>query len=101
MSVDEHSTRDHIHINGNPYRFQTVLWAPDKGDTRARFAIEVMVYVAGMGWDAVDPMASGNRLMLMFRDKVKMNELWGYKHVGKSSTELDTMMKNLWGTDKV
>lgn len=98
---EDYSKRDHIHINANPYRLQTVLWAPEKGSNQARFAIEVMIYVAGMGWDAVDPMTQGNKLMIMFRDKVRMNELWGYKHIGKSSDELTEMYKNLWGVDKI
>lgn len=101
METEDYSKREHFHINGNPYRFQTVIWAPAKGETQARFAVESMIYVAGMGWDAVDPMTQGNRFMIMFRDKVKMNEMFGYKHVGKSSDELTQMMKNLWGVDKV
>lgn len=96
MENQDFSKREHIHVQNSPFRFQTVMWAPEKGSTKARFAIESMVYVTGMGWDIVDPMTQGNEFWIGFRNYVKMKELSGYVHVGLSSDQLTNMMKNLW-----
>ena len=93
MSVD---TRHHIHEQQYPYRFQSQVYAPEKGTTVPRFAVEVMVYVSSTGWDIIDPFIADNRIMVAFRDYVRMKELMGYKHLGLSSDELTKMMEKIW-----
>ena len=102
MSEDQTSKRDFVHIQNSPYRFQSQVYAPEKnGNGKPRFAVEVLVYVSGLGMDAINPMTSGNELMIMFRDYVRLKELMGYKHLGLSSDQITNVLKNLWGVESV
>ena len=98
MSQDT-SHREHTHVQGNPYRFQSTVWAVPKGSTdgKAIFGVEPMIYVSGAGLDAVDPMTQGNEFMIAFRNYVRIKEMMGYKHVGLSSDEITQLMENMWG----
>lgn len=94
------STRNHIYIQNSPYRFQSVTWAPEKGgDGKVRFAVESMIYVSGMGLDAVNPFTQSNEFMIALRDYIRIKELIGYKHLGMSSTEITILLNNLWKKD--
>lgn len=98
---EEPSKREHYHIQGNPFRFQSEALAPipvAKGGTnKPRFSVEPMVYVTAVGWDIVDPMNSGNEMMIGFRNYVRFKELMGYEHTGLSSKEITSVLENLWG----
>lgn len=92
------SIREHRHTQLYPYRLQSNTYAPEKGgDGKPRFSVEVMVYVPGGGLDRVDPMVTGNEIMVMFRNYVRMKEFLGYRHIGLNSDEITTMMEKLWG----
>ena len=53
--------------------------------------------IAGVGWEIVDPMASGNEFMIAFYNYVRIKELMGYEHTGYSSAEIKTTLENMWG----
>ena len=95
--------REHIHTQKYTYRFQSETLAPlknsDGSKGKPRFSVEVMVYVSSVGLEVVDPMASGNELMIAFRNYVRMKEWMGYVHTGKSSDEITTFLNNIWGED--
>ena len=97
---ENNSTRTHIHTQKYTYRFQSESLAPLKrvgGVGKPRFSVEPMVYVSAVGWEIIDPMASGNELMIGFRNYVRMKEFMGYEHTGLSSDEITTFLTNLWG----
>lgn|SRR5574337_1426339 len=95
---EQHSIREHIHSQSSPFRFQSVVWAPEKGgDGKARFAVEPMLYVPAAGYDLVDPMTQGNEFMIAFRNYVRIKEMMGYRHVGLSSDEITELIYNMWG----
>lgn len=99
---NETTHREHTHFQGNPYRFQSTVWAPEKnGNGKVRFAVESMIYVSGAGMDSVNPHTQSNDFMIAMRDYILVKEMLGYEHVGLSSSEFTELMKNLWGKDKV
>jgi len=98
--MEDTSTREHIHTQRYPYRFQTETYAPLRqtgGTGRGRFSVEAMIYVPGMGWDSVNPFVKGNDFIISFYYYIKMHELMGYEHVGLSAAEIKKMYSNLWG----
>src|SRR5437867_10584096 len=100
MSENEFSVREHRHLQISPFRFQSQVYAPEKnGNGKPRFAVEILVYVSAAGMDIINPMVSGNEVMRMFRDYVRMKELMGYQHLGLSSVEITNMMQKLWGKE--
>ena len=64
---------------------------------KPRFSVEPMVYITGVGWEVVDPMASGNEFMIAFYNYVRIHEMMGYEHTGLSSAEIKQVLENLWG----
>src|SRR5689334_21540574 len=98
--TEEPSKREFYHIQASPYRFQSKMYAPEKEKSKMigkpRFSVEVMVYVSGAGLDIVDPLNSGNELMIAFRNYIRMKEMLGYEHLGLSSTAITQLMKNMW-----
>lgn len=99
MSTPEISIREHRFLQNTKATFHSESYAPLKEDPdkKPRFALEPLVYVAGVGWEVVDPMASGNEFMIAFRNYVRIKELMGYKHMGHSSQEITQVLENLWG----
>lgn len=92
------SKREHFHTQQYPYRFQSVVWAPEKGGNgKPRFAVEAQVYVAGMGWDAVNPFVQKNEFIIAFYYYVLAKEMLGYQHVGLSAAKIKQQFENLWG----
>jgi len=93
------SIREHKHIQTTKATFHSESYAPLKDDPqkKPRFAVEPLIYIQGVGWELVDPMASGNEFMIAFRNYIRIKELMGYKHMGHSSEEITQMMENLWG----
>jgi len=95
------STREHKHIQMTKATFHSESYAPvsakNGGSGKPRFSVEPMVYVQGVGWETVDPMASGNEFMLAFRNYVRIKEMMGYEHTGLSATEITQVLENLWG----
>lgn len=99
-SNGDHSIREHHHLQVYQYRFQSETFAPRKGGSgRPCFTVEPMVYISAVGWDVIDPMVSGNAMMIAFRNYVRMHELLGYEHLGLTSDEITQAMKNIWGKD--
>lgn len=98
---EEKSTREHKHIQTTKAYFhhETLAPAKYKDGTRGKplFSVEPTVYVNGVGFEQVDPMASGNEFLIGFRDYVRSMELMGYQHTGLSSDEITTVLENLWG----
>ncbi len=102
----ETNKTEHVHIQSNPYRFQATTYAPvqevdkltgKKTCGRGRFSVETMIYISGVGWDVVDITNTDNDFLVGLYRYVKMHEdLLGYEHVGKSSTEMKNMLENLW-----
>ena len=94
----EESKREHTHVQTTRAIFHHETYAPRKGENKTRFSVEPSVYVAGLGYDVVDPMNSGNEFMIGFYNYVKMMEVvYGYEHIGKSSDEIKNTLNNLWG----
>ena len=92
------SIREHKHIQTTKASFHHECFAPAKGTDVARFAVEPSVYITGVGFEQVDPMARRNEFMIGSRDYVRMIELiYGYKHLGNSSEQMSQVMENLWG----
>ena len=100
MSVDV-STREHKHIQMTKATFHSETLAPikkaDGTKGKPRFSVEPLVYIQGVGWETVDPMASGNEFMIAFYNYVRIKELMGYEHTGFNSSEIKTVLENLWG----
>ncbi len=98
MSID---IREHKHIQMTKAYFHSETLAPlkmaDGTKGKPRFSVEPTVYISGVGWEAVDPMASQNEFMIAFRDYVRVKELFGYEHTGLSADQITTVMENLWG----
>ena len=67
------------------------------GSGKPRFSVEPMVYITGVGFEQIDPMAKGNEFMIGFLNYVRMMEIMGYEHTGHSSDEILTYMENMWG----
>ena len=103
--MSEHSIREHIHTQKYTYRFQSDPLAPIKHKDgtvgKPRFSVEDMIYLSGVGLEIVDPFAQNNEYILAFINYVLMKEQQGYEHTGKSSDEMITFYKNLWGLDKL
>lgn len=97
------SKREHTHTQHYIYRFQSQVWAPEKGKPGARpkFGVEAMVYVPGMGWDAVNPFVQNNEFILAFYYYVLSKEMMGYEHAGLSSTAIKNLYDNLWQGNKM
>lgn len=96
MSQD-FSRREHLHVQKYTFRFQSETRSPRKGGSgKPLFSVEPMVYVSSVGWEIIDPTVKFNRLMIGFRDYVRMKELFGYEHSGLTSDKITTMMENLW-----
>ena len=94
------STREHKHIQMTKATFHSETLAPIKKDGVAgkpRFSVEPLIYIAGVGWEIVDPMASGNEFMIAFYNYVRIKELMGYEHTGSTSAEIKITLENLWG----
>jgi hypothetical protein len=101
MVGEEISIREHRFLQNTKATFHSETLAPVKhkdGTTgKPRFSVEPLVYIAGVGWEAVDPMASQNEFMIAFRNYVRIKELMGYEHTGHTSTEITQILENLWG----
>lgn len=99
--MSEVSVREHKHIQTTKAVFHHEAFAPAKykDGTRGKplFSVEPTVYVQGVGFEAVDPMASGNEFLIGFRNYVRDMELMGYEHTGLSSQEITQVLENLWG----
>lgn len=98
--AQETERKEFVHIQSSPYRFQSQVYAPEKGTTTPRFAVEVMTYINGAGLDNVDIYNSGSELLIALRNYIRLKEALGYIHMGKSSEQLTTLLTNLWGSDK-
>ena len=93
----EVETKNHVHIQNSPYKFDVTTYAPDKSsEGRGRFSVTVMQYITGSGWDSLNPMVKGNEVMTGFLNQVIMYELMGYKHVGLASKEIERVLENIW-----
>lgn len=64
---------------------------------KPRFSVEPLLYITGVGWEQVDPMARGNEFMIAFYNYVRIKEIMGYEHTGLSSSEIKTTIENMWG----
>ena len=92
---------------GHPYRFQSTTYAPvqetdpitkKKTCGRGRFSVEIMMYIQGIGWDAVDITTVDNEVLVGLYKYIKMHEdLLGYHHVGRSSEQMKNLLENVWG----
>ena len=94
------STREHKHIQMTKATFHSETLAPIKKDGvvgKPRFSVEPLICIAGVGWEIVDPMASGNEFMIAFYNYVRIKELMGYEHTGSTSAEIKTTLENMWG----
>lgn len=94
------STREHKHIQMTKATFHSETLAPIKTNGIAgkpRFSVEPLIYITGVGWEIVDPMASGNEFMIAFYNYVRIKELMGYEHTGHTSAEIKTILENMWG----
>jgi len=100
MVEDDISYREHKHINTTKATFHHESLAPilqtKGGSGKPRFSVEPMIYITGVGFEQVDPMARGNEFMVGFRDYVRMMEVMGYQHTGHTSDEITTVMENIW-----
>lgn len=98
---EDHSTREHIHTQKYTFRFQSESLAPvkvkDGGSGKPRYSIEDMLYISGVGWEIVDPTASGNEYMLGILKYMRQKELQGYEHTGLSADEYKKKLEELWG----
>ncbi len=104
--MSEPEKKEFIHVQNSPYRFQTNTYAPvtvtdpitkKKTCGKGRFSVEVMVYIAGVGWDIVDITNAGNELLIALYKYVKTHEiLLGYEHVGLNSEKMKNVLENLW-----
>lgn len=99
MSENDVSIREHRFLQNTKATFHSETLAPLKEDPekKPRFSVEPLVYVAGVGWEVVDPMAQDNEFMIAFRNYVRIKELMGYRHTGLSSDEITQVLENLWG----
>jgi len=94
MSVE---TKNHVHIQNSPYRFDVNTYAPSQhSNGRGRFSICVSHYVTGSGWDALNPKVAGNEIVEGIANLVSMYEAMGYQHVGMGSSQIREWMKNTW-----
>jgi|APSaa5957512535_1039671.scaffolds.fasta_scaffold262555_1 hypothetical protein len=105
MEIDE-SKRVHEHRQMTKATFHSESLAPItttnpntkvKTIGKPRFSVEPLIYITGVGWEQVDPMASGNEFMIAFYNYVRMKEFMGYEHTGLSSAEIKITLENLWG----
>lgn len=98
MTLEDISKREHLHTQQYIYRFQSVTWAPEKGRLGAmpKFGVEAMVYVPGMGWDAVNPFVQNSEFILAFYYYVLSKEMMGYEHAGLSSAQIKNRFDTLW-----
>lgn len=95
---EDHSKREHVHIQTTKAMFHSETLAPLKGGSgKPRFSVEPTIYIAGLGWDTVDPMNSGNEFIIGFYNYVRSKELMGYEHTGLTSEEIKQTYTNLWG----
>lgn len=96
---EEVSRRMHEHFNMNPFRFQSVVWAPEKnGNGKVRFAVEPMIYISGAGWDNVDLNTIDNEFIIGLQKYIQLKEvILGYTHVGNSSEQIKNILENIWG----
>ncbi len=103
MTGEDRSIREHIHIQKYTFRFHSETLSPilttKGGSGKPRFSVEPMVYISGTGWEIVNPVETGNELMIGFRNYVRMKELMGYEHTGLTSQEITTTLNNLWDMD--
>jgi len=95
------SIREHKHIQMTKATFHSESYAPiklkDHGSGKPRFSVEPLLYIQGVGWEQVDPMAKGNEFMIAFYNYVRIKELFGYEHTGSTSVEIKQTLENLWG----
>ena len=101
MGLDDKSIREHKHIQMTKAYFHHESLAPIKDKLtgklgKPRFSVEPTVYIQGVGWERVDPMATQNEFMIAFRDYVRIMEINGYEHTGNSADEITTALENLW-----
>lgn len=101
MSNDDITIREHKHIQMTKAYFHHESLAPISllkgGSGKPRFSVEPTVYIQGVGWERVDPMASGNEFLVAFRNYVRSMEFMGYEHTGRSADEITQTLENLWG----
>jgi hypothetical protein len=94
------SIREHKHIQMTKATFHHESLAPilqsKGGSGKARFTVEPMVYITGVGFEQVDPMAKGNEFMIGFLKYVEMMEIMGYEHTGRTSEQIRQYMENIW-----
>ena len=97
----ETSIREHRHLQMTKATFHSESYAPvkikDGGAGKPRFSVEPMIYITGVGWEQVDPMARGNEFMIAFYNYVRIKEIMGYEHTGLKSSEIKQRLENMWG----
>jgi len=93
----EESLRVHEHKQMTKATFHSESYAALNKGGKPRFSVEPMIYVTGVGWNDVDPMARGNEFMIAFYNYVRIKELMGYEHTGLTSAEIKTTLENMWG----
>jgi len=99
--VEDKSVREHKHIQMTKATFHSETLAPikkpDGTRSKPRFSVEPLLYIQGVGWEQVDPMAKGNEFMIAFYNYVRIKELFVYEHTGLTSVEIKQVLENLWG----
>ena len=99
--IPDESLRIHKHLQMTKATFHSESYAALTKGGKPRFSVEPMVYLSGVGLEIVDPMASGNEFMIAFMNYVKLKELMGYEHTGKTGEEIGQTLKNLWGVKEL
>jgi len=99
--MEDNSVREHRHLQMTKATFHSESLAPlklpDGTKGKPRFSVEPLIYITGVGWEQVDPMARGNEFMIAFYNYVKLKEMFGYEHTGLSSVEIQQVLENAWG----
>jgi len=97
MSSQDESLRIHKHLQMTKATFHSESYASLVKGGKPRFSVEPMLYITGVGWEQVDPMARGNEFMVAFYNYVRVKETFGYEHTGLTSAEIKIALENMWG----
>ncbi len=93
---EDNSIREHRHLQMTKATFHSESYAALNKGGKPRFSVEPLIYISGVGWEAVDPMARGNEFMIAFYNYVKIKELMGYEHTGLTSVQIKQTLENMW-----